>query len=130
VILRQDTNRIIMKRGNTTLEYLCLIAFSAAAIIAMVVYMGRGFQGSIRSSADQIGAGQYAPGNTVVVNREERYERSRVVSTSDSTATYGSEDGSVPGSTNTTSKNTEESTGRVIRNTNERLGVFQNDTWR
>ena len=118
-----------MKRGNTTLEYLCLIAFSAAAIIAMVIYMGRGFQGSIRSSADQIGAGQYDPWNTVTFNSERKLTRATVTSTSKSTTTYGSTDGSTPGVTDSTSGSKDETEENIIRNTNEQLGVFQNDAW-
>ncbi|MFA5311069.1 MAG: hypothetical protein WC355_02015 [Candidatus Omnitrophota bacterium] len=119
-----------MKRAQATLEYILLISFSAAAIIAMLVYMSRGFQGSIRGSAEQIGSGQYAPGNTSIANIETKYEKSVIVSTSDSTTTYGSEDGLIPGHTDTASVNKEESTVMITRDTDERLGAFHNDTWR
>ncbi len=119
-----------MKRGNTTLEYLCLIAFSAAAIIVMVIYMGRGFQGSVRGSADQIGAGQYDPGNTVIVNSERKVTSATVTSTSRTRTTYGSADGSTPGVTDSTSGSEDEIQERITRNTNEQLGAFSNDTWR
>lgn len=118
-----------MKRGNTTLEYLCLIAFSAAAIIAMVVYMGRGFQGHVRSLSDQVGAGQYAPGNTTAINVEQKHSESEVVSTSKTSYTYGSEDGSISGSTHSSSENKDSTVSRVIKSTSESLGAMQNDTW-
>jgi Flp pilus assembly pilin Flp len=57
-----------MKRGQTTLEYILLIGVFAAALIAMLVYVGRGHQGNLRSHAEQLGAGQYAPGNTKINN--------------------------------------------------------------
>ncbi|MFY9401806.1 MAG: hypothetical protein WAQ07_00110 [Candidatus Omnitrophota bacterium] len=119
-----------MKRGNTTLEYLCLIAFSAAAIIAMVVYIGRGFQGNLRNSADQIGAAQYDPGNTVIFNSERKLTKDTIVSISKSKTTYGSADGSTPGATDSSSVSQGLTNESIIRDTNEQLGAFQNDTWR
>ncbi|MFA5311068.1 MAG: hypothetical protein WC355_02010 [Candidatus Omnitrophota bacterium] len=51
------------KRGQSTLEYVILIGFVVAALIAMGVYMKRGMQGRLRESTDQIGE-QYSAGNT------------------------------------------------------------------
>jgi Flp pilus assembly pilin Flp len=51
------------RKGQSTLEYVILIGFITAALIAMGVYMKRGFQGRIRSSTDDIGE-QYSPGHT------------------------------------------------------------------
>ncbi|MFA5092497.1 MAG: hypothetical protein WC543_00935 [Candidatus Omnitrophota bacterium] len=45
-------------KAQSTLEYVILIGFVVAALIAMGVYMKRGVQGKIRDSSDQIG-GQY-----------------------------------------------------------------------
>jgi len=50
-------------RGQSTLEYVILIGFVVAAIIAMGVYMKRGVQGKLRESTDQVGE-QYSAGNT------------------------------------------------------------------
>jgi uncharacterized protein (UPF0333 family) len=50
-------------RGQSTLEYVILLGFVVAALIAMGVYMKRGFQGKLRESTDQIGE-QYSAGNT------------------------------------------------------------------
>jgi uncharacterized protein (UPF0333 family) len=50
-------------RGQSTLEYVILIGFVVAALIAMGVYMKRGMQGKLRESTDQIGE-QYSAGNT------------------------------------------------------------------
>lgn len=44
-----------MKQGQASLEYILLIGFAAAAIIAMLVYLSRGFQGRVREQADQVG---------------------------------------------------------------------------
>jgi len=59
-----------MRRGQTTLEYILIIGFVAAGIIAMLVYVSRGHQGRLRSQAEQLGAQQYAPGNTIINNSE------------------------------------------------------------
>ena len=50
-------------RGQSTLEYVILLGFVVAALIAMGVYMKRGFQGKLRESTDQIGE-QYSAGHT------------------------------------------------------------------
>ena len=42
-------------RGQSTLEYVILVGFVVAALIAMGFYMKRGFQGRLRESTDQIG---------------------------------------------------------------------------
>jgi hypothetical protein len=41
-----------------------------AGLVLMLVYMGRGFHGYQRKQAEQLGAGQYEPGNTTVSNSE------------------------------------------------------------
>jgi Flp pilus assembly pilin Flp len=51
------------KSGQSTLEYIVLIGFVTAALIAMGVYMKRGISGRIRSASDDIGD-QYSPGHT------------------------------------------------------------------
>lgn len=50
-------------KGQSTLEYVVLIGFVVAALIAMSWYMKRGAQGRMRQSADQIGE-QYEAGCT------------------------------------------------------------------
>ncbi|MFA5092494.1 MAG: hypothetical protein WC543_00920 [Candidatus Omnitrophota bacterium] len=50
-------------KAQSTLEYVILIGFVVAALIAMGVYMKRGVQGKIRDSSDQIGE-QYEAGKT------------------------------------------------------------------
>jgi hypothetical protein len=59
-----------MKKGQSTLEYVFLIGVGAAALIAMLVYIGRGLQGNLRNQAEQLGAQQYAPGKTTIHNTE------------------------------------------------------------
>ena len=53
----------IRKRGQSTLEYVILVGFVVAALIAMGVYMKRSMQGKLRESSDQIGE-QYSAYNT------------------------------------------------------------------
>lgn len=50
-------------RGQSTLEYVILVGFIVAALIAMGVYMKRGFQGRLKESTDQVGQ-QYSAGQT------------------------------------------------------------------
>jgi len=59
-----------MRRGQSTLEYILLVGIAAVGLIVMLVYVSRGHQGSLRSQADQLGAGQYAPANTKINNRD------------------------------------------------------------
>lgn len=49
-------------QGQSTLEYVILVGFVVAALIAMGIYMKRGLQGRYRESTDQIGA-QYSAGD-------------------------------------------------------------------
>jgi uncharacterized protein (UPF0333 family) len=51
------------KKGQSTLEYVILVGFIIAALIAMAIYMKRGVQGKLRESTDQIGD-QYEAGKT------------------------------------------------------------------
>ena len=53
----------LKERGQSTLEYVILVGFVVAALIAMGVYMKRGFQGRLRESTDQIGQ-QFSAENT------------------------------------------------------------------
>jgi len=78
-----------MRRAQTTLEYAYLIGIVAAAIIVMLVYISRGFQGNLRTLSEQIGAGAYAPGSTTVNNTETRHTVSNVTSSSTANTTYG-----------------------------------------
>jgi hypothetical protein len=50
-------------KGQSTLEYVILLGFVVAALLAMGIYMKRGVQGRIRESTDQIGE-QYSAKNT------------------------------------------------------------------
>lgn len=78
-----------MRRGQSTLEYVLLIGVVAAGIIAVIVYVSRGHQGNLRSQADQLGAGQYAPGNTNINNSENKTLTSTASVGSSTTVTYG-----------------------------------------
>ena len=78
-----------MRRGMVTFEYVYIIGLAAAALITMMIYISRGFQGNVRAAANQIGAGQYSPGNTAVSNINTKHLVSTVVSNSTSTTVYG-----------------------------------------
>ncbi|MEK7308299.1 MAG: hypothetical protein AAB089_04440 [Nitrospirota bacterium] len=54
---------MMMRRAQTTLEYVFLIGIVAAALIAILAYVSRGFQGKLRNQADEMGE-QYSPGHT------------------------------------------------------------------
>jgi cytoskeletal protein RodZ len=51
------------KRGQSTLEYIVLIVVIIGALLTIQVYIKRGIQGRLKSSADDIGD-QYSDGNT------------------------------------------------------------------
>ncbi|MCX5693762.1 MAG: hypothetical protein NT014_01310 [Candidatus Omnitrophica bacterium] len=78
-----------MRRGQSTLEYVFLVGVGAVALIAMLVYIGRSLQGNIRNQAEQLGAWQYAPGNTMINNSETKTTKATKRSTSTTTVTYG-----------------------------------------
>lgn len=86
-----------MRRGQSTLEYILLIGIAAVALIAMLVYVSRGLQGNLRSQADQLGAGQYAPGNTTISNSEIKTVTSTNSSGSSTTVAYGNMNEPAPG---------------------------------
>ena len=54
------------RKGQSTLEYAILIIVIIAALISIQVYIKRGVQGKLKSSADDIGD-QFSPGNTNVI---------------------------------------------------------------
>ena len=55
--------RLRCRRGTFTFEYAVVIICIVAALIAMQIYLTRGFQGRFKQTADSIGE-QYAPGST------------------------------------------------------------------
>lgn len=66
-----------MRRGQATLEYVYLIGIAAVALIAMLVYISRGYQGNIRALSNQVSEDQYSPGQmnssiseTTILNSE------------------------------------------------------------
>jgi hypothetical protein len=61
-----------MRQGQSTLEYILLIGIVAVGLIVMLVYVSRGRQGNLRSQAEQLGTGQYAPGKTTISNRQNK----------------------------------------------------------
>ena len=67
-----------LNKGQSTLEYVILAGFVVAALIAMGVYMKRGFQGRLRESTDQVGQ-QYDPlkvsSEYTVVTNADQYEK-------------------------------------------------------
>lgn len=61
-------NYLNQKRGQSTLEYAVLVIIIIAALLSIQVYIKRGVQGRLKSSADDIGD-QYSVGNTNSVKR-------------------------------------------------------------
>ena len=55
--------RLSQKRAQSTLEYAILIGVIVAGLIAMQVYLKRGFQGKLKEGADSMGE-QFSPGQT------------------------------------------------------------------
>ncbi|MDD5560989.1 MAG: hypothetical protein PHT50_02520 [Candidatus Omnitrophica bacterium] len=56
-------NKFKRNKAQTTLEYAILIGVIVAGLIAMQVYLKRGYQGKLRESADSMGQ-QFSPGYT------------------------------------------------------------------
>lgn len=52
--------RMFNKKAQTTAEYAVLLGLVIAAVVAMQVYVKRGFQGKIKEETDKLGA-QYEP---------------------------------------------------------------------
>ena len=84
-----------MRRAQTTLEYVYLVGIVAVALIVMLVYISRGFQGKLREQADQLGE-QYSPGNMTTnitqistVNYDDRSTKTEATSNT-TTTTVGS----------------------------------------
>jgi len=65
VFVDKEVNEMLKltRKGQSTLEYVILLGFVIAALIAMGIYMKRGVQGKLRESTDQIGE-QYSAGHT------------------------------------------------------------------
>lgn len=59
------------RKGQSILEYAMIIAVVVAALLAIQIYMKRGVQGKLRSSADDIG-GQFEAEKTKVVSKTGR----------------------------------------------------------
>ncbi len=118
-----------MRRGMVTFEYVYIIGLAAAALITMMIYISRGFQGNVRAAANQIGAEQFDPRNTSINNVEIKHMEVLGTSGSSSTVVYGTEDGSTPNATTDSSENTDQTTVTITKHTNEGLGTFANDTW-
>ncbi|MDD2679218.1 MAG: hypothetical protein PHO03_00230 [Candidatus Omnitrophica bacterium] len=51
-----------MRRAQSSLEFAIVIFAIIAALLAMQVYIRRGLQGKMRSSADELSLQQYDPG--------------------------------------------------------------------
>jgi uncharacterized protein (UPF0333 family) len=87
-------------RGQSTLEYVILLGFVVAALIAMGIYMKRGFQGKLRESTDQVG---------------EQYSAGKTTSTYTSTSNMSQSESTAPGGiSSTTSTSSQDRTGSEI----------------
>lgn len=73
-----------MRRGQATLEYVYFMGIFIVVLIAMGIYMKRGFQGKYRDLGEQIGS-QYSPTNTTTITTN----RTIADTSSTSTSTVG-----------------------------------------
>jgi predicted RNase H-like nuclease (RuvC/YqgF family) len=78
-----------MKRGQSTLDYILLIGVVAAGLVAMLVYVNRGFQGNVRDKADQLSSWQYDPNNITIDNTETKIAHSYEKGGSSTVIDYG-----------------------------------------
>lgn len=53
-----------MRKGQSTIEYVVVICAIALAFFAMRAYVKRAVQGKQKAALEQVGAGEYAPGQT------------------------------------------------------------------
>jgi uncharacterized protein (UPF0333 family) len=67
--------RLSKNKAQTTLEYAVLIGVIVAGLIAMQVYLKRGYQGKLRESADSMGE-QFSPGQTTAFYNTTTYTNS------------------------------------------------------
>ncbi|MFA5096734.1 MAG: hypothetical protein WC478_05280 [Candidatus Omnitrophota bacterium] len=118
-----------MRQAQSAVEYIFLIGLVAATLVAMLVYMKRGFQGNLRQLAEQTGAGAYDPVNTAIEGEEEKHTVMTITSSSSSTVITGRPDGSTPDLTTSKSENTESGTETVSKEITEKLGNFSADAW-
>ena len=61
-------------KGQSTLEYAVLIIIIIGALLSIQVYIKRGLQGRLKSSADDIGD-QYSDGNTNITRATATHSR-------------------------------------------------------
>ena len=101
--------KLFVNRAQTTLEYAILIGVVVAGLIAMQVYLKRGFQGKLKENADTMGT-QFSPGYTT-----SRYTTHNVTNSNEEVA---------DGVTTTTINN--QSTDR---SGTEDVGKFENEYW-
>jgi len=90
-------NKFNRNKAQTTLEYAILIGVIVAGLVAMQVYLKRGYQGKLKESADSMGQ-QFSPGNTTsnytITNKSTSTEELRDKVT---TSTIGSQESSKTG---------------------------------
>lgn len=105
-----------MRRGQTTLEYVYLIGVAAAALFVMLIYIGRGMQGNIRASANQLGEDQYSP------NHMQGGINETIVVDSTSTSVSSLNSGSL-----TKQDSSSTSTQTLMRQTNENIATLDKE---
>lgn len=77
-----------MRKAQSTLEYAVIVGFIAAALSALIFYVGRSHQGNMRSQANQLSQDQYAPGKTTINNNETKNLKSQVAASSTTTTIH------------------------------------------
>lgn len=92
------------KRGQSTLEYAVLIVVIIGALLTIQVYIKRGVQGRLKSSADDIGD-QYSDGNTNAIKTTIRNSSTEEVSTQSGTSSNILTNAGLPGELTNTTEN-------------------------
>lgn len=70
--------RLFQNKAQSTLEYAILIGVIVAALLAMQVYLKRGYQGKMKDSADSMGS-QFSPGQTTATYNTHSFTNSQEV---------------------------------------------------
>ncbi|MFA5385844.1 MAG: hypothetical protein WC364_14510 [Eubacteriales bacterium] len=70
-----------MLRGQSTLEYVYILAICIVALVGVSIYINRGFQGRYRDLGEQMGP-QYSPTTTALRSTSEIFSDTTSTSTS------------------------------------------------
>ncbi len=106
------------RKGQSILEYSILLAVVIAVLLIMQAFVKRGYQGSLKSSADKMGE-QFSASSTTILERQDMEGNQDVVTEVGTTsAVMGQYDGQLPAALqNTTLTGTLDNTNTYSLNT-------------